>query len=93
MIFILVDISDSFSIFTVHVYWPQSANSTELRIFDDEYRVKEIISGLVADIIAVPSCPVHSMPTTTGTLTVDFISTEQVKVSEDPDSMGLGESE
>ena len=29
----------------------------------------------------------------TGMLTVDFISTEQVKVSEDPDSMGLGESE
>ena len=75
------------------MYWPESANSTGSRIFDDEYKVKEIISGLVAGITAVPSCPIHSMPTATGTLTVDFISTEQVKVSEDPDSMGLGESE
>ena len=59
--FVLVDISGSFSIFTVHVYWPESANSIESRIFDDEYRVKEIISGLGAGIIAVPSGPVHSI--------------------------------
>ena len=83
----------SFSIFTAHVYFPESANSTESRVYDDEYRVKEIISGLVVDTIIVPSGPVHSMLTARGILTIDFISTVQVKVGEDPDSMGLGESE
>ena len=79
--------------FAVHMYSPESAISTESRVYDDEYRVKEIISGLVVGTIAVPSGPVHSMLTVTGTFTVDFISTVQVKVGEDPGSMGLGESE
>ena len=90
----LVYTSSSFSIFTVHVYSPESANSTESRVCDVEYRVKEIISGLVVGtIIVVPSGPVHSMLTASGTATIDFISTVQVKVGEDPDSMGLGELE
>ena len=93
VMFVLVYTSGSFSVFTVHVYSPESANSTELRTFDDEYRVNEIISGLVAGRIAVPSGPVQSMFTATRTVTVGFISTVQVKVGEDPDSMGLGESE
>ena len=93
VIFVLADTSGSFSIFTVHVYSPESANSTESRTFDDEYRVNEIISVLVAGRIAVPSGPVHSMLTVNGTFTDDFISTAQVKVGENPDSMGLGKSE
>ena len=93
VMFVIIDISGLSSIFTIHVYSPESADSTELRTFDDEYRVKEIISGLIAGRIAVPSGPVQSMLTATGTVTVDFISTVQVKVGEDPDSMGLGESE
>ena len=88
----LVYASGSVSIFTVHVYSPESANSTESRVSDDEYRVKEIILDLVVGTIVVPSGPVHSMLTASGILTVDFISTVQVKVGdqEDPDSMGLG---
>ena len=90
---VLAYTSGSFSTFTEHVYSPESANLTESRVCDDEYRVKEIISGLVVGTIVVPSGPVHSMLTASGILTVDFISTVQVKVGEDPDSMGLGELE
>ena len=90
---VLVYTPGSVSIFTVHVYSPESANSTESRVSDDEYRVKEIILDLVVGTIVVPSGPVHSMLTASGILTVDFISTVQVKAGEDPDSMGLGESE
>ena len=82
----------SFSIFTVHVYSPESVNSTESRVCDDEYKVKDIISGLVASKI-VPSGSVHSMLNSSGIFTVEFISTVQVKVGEDPDSMGVGELE
>ena len=85
--------SGSVSILTVHVYSPESANSTESRVSDDEYRVKEIILDLVVGTIVVPSGPVHSMLTASGIFTVDFISTVHVKVGEDPESMGLGESE
>ena len=90
---VLVYTTSSFSIFTVHMYSPESADSIESRVCDDEYRVKEIISGLVAGTIVVPSGPVHSMLTVTGTVTVDFISTVQVRVGDDPYSMGLAESE
>ena len=58
---VLVYTSGSVSIFTVHMYSPESADSTESRVYDDEYRVKEIISGLVAGIIVAPSGPVHFM--------------------------------
>ena len=91
--FVLVYTSGSFSIFTVHMYSPESVDSTESRVYDDEYRVKEIISGLVDGAITVPSGPVNSVLTANGTFTFDFNSTVQVKVREDPDSMGLGESE
>ena len=74
------------------MYCPESANSTESRVCNDEYKVKDIISGLVVSK-TVPSGPVHSMLTIRGILTVEFISTVQVKVGEDPDSMGLGELE
>ena len=90
---VLVYTLGSFSIFTAHVYSPESANSTESRVCDDEYRVKEIISGLVVGTRVVPSGPVNSMLTARGILTVDLISIVQVKVGEDPDSMGLGELE
>ena len=83
----------SVSIFTVHVYSPESADSTESRVYDDEYRVKEIISGLVAGTIVVPSGPDNSMLTFTGIFTADCISTVQVKVGDDPEDMGLEELE
>ena len=79
--------------FQLHVYSPESTDSTESRVDDDEYRVKEIISGLFAGTIVVPSGPVHSMLTVTGIATVDFSSTVQVKIKEDPDRMELGDSE
>ena len=90
---VLADTSTPFSKLTVQVYSPESANLTESNVFDDVYSVNDIISGLVEDKIAVPSGPFHAMFTVTGTLTVEFISIVQVKVGEDPDRMGLGESE
>ena len=90
---VFIDTLGSFSIITEHVYLPESADSTESRVDDDEYRVKEIISALVTGTIVVPSGPVHSMFTVSGSATVDFISTVQVKVGDDPDRMGLGELE
>ena len=93
VILVLVYTSGSFSIFTAHVYSPESANSTESRVCDDEYRVKEIILDRVVGTIVVPSGPVHSMLTVTGIVTVDFISAVQVRVGDDPYRMGLAESE
>ena len=93
IILVLVYTSGSVSIFTVHVYSPESADSTESRVYDDEYRVKEIISGLVAGTIVVPSGPDNSMLTFTGIFTADCISTVQVKVGDDPEGMGLEELE
>ena len=93
---VLVCTTSSFSIiFTLHVYSPESADSTESRVCDDEYRVKEIISGLVAGTIVVPSGPVHTVLIVTGTSTDGFNSAVQVRVNEDSDKMGvsLGELE
>ena len=90
---ILADISILFSMLTLQVYLPESADLTELSVFNDEYRVKDIISGRVADTIAVSFGPFHAMFTVTGSLTAEPNSTVQAKAKEDPDSMGLGESE
>ena len=48
---------------------------------------------VVVDPIAVPSGPVHTTMTFTGTSTAELNSMVQVRVGEDPDRMGLGVSE
>ena len=91
---ILADISTLFSMLTLQVYLPESADLTELSVFTDEYSVKAFISGLVTDIITADSFgPFHVMFTDNGTLTAEPNSTVQVRVGEDPDSMGMGKSE
>ena len=48
---------------------------------------------VVVDPVAVPSGPVHTTLTFTGTSTTELNSMVQVRVGEDPDRMGLGISE
>ena len=92
---VLANISTPSSKLTVQVYLPESADSTELRVLDDVYSVKDFISdvNVVDDPIAALFGPFHTVFTDNGTLTDEPNSTVQVKVGEDPDRMGLGESE
>ena len=64
-----------------------------MRVSDEVYSVRVFIVGLVADVMVVPSGPVHTIFTGTGTFNTGLNSTMQVRVGEDPDKMGLGASE
>ena len=77
---VLADISTPFSNLTVQVYSPESAESTEVRLLDDVYSVKDVISGLVGDATIAPSGPVHTIVIDNGTFTTELISTVQIKV-------------
>ena len=81
---VLSDIMTPFSKLTMQVYSPESADSTEVRLFDDVYSVKDFISGLTDGITTVPSGPCHTIVIDSGTFTTDLISTVQTKVGEYP---------
>ena len=87
---ILADTSTPFSKFIVHEYSPEFTDS---RIVDDVYSVKDTISVVADDVITVPSGPFHIVLIGYEIFTTELSSAVQVKVSEDPDNTGLGESE
>ena len=74
------------------LYCPESADSTDLRTSSDMYSVKD--SSIVTRFEAVTDFvdgPVHTVFTVTGTSTAGLNSTVQVRVTLDPDKMGLDE--
>ena len=57
------------------------------------YDVKDFISVAAARVITVPSGRVHVVLTNNETFIIELSFAMQIKVSEDPDKTGLGESE
>ena len=91
---VLADIMTPFSKLTVQVYSPESADSTEARLFDDVYSVKDFILGLTDGVTTVPSGPCHTIVIDSGTSTTDLVSTVHIKVGEYPaENTWLGELE
>ena len=93
VMFVLADISTPFSKFIVQVYSPESADCRKGKLCVEEYSAKDFISVAPASVITVPSGRFHVVLTNNETFIIELSSAMQVKVSEDPDKTGLGESE